>query len=266
MHTTQERARGGARWPASRPQVIRSRTLRRSPSRSTRRPACPPSGTHSVSPSSRWACGGPRRPSSRSTRRTASTAPGAPGRRVITGTRRSSARTARRRSPRRRRCGGSPRLLRRTPARGPGLAQWVLARSAGPDHPAHVSAGGRRPVRGGRLGAGLRDHRRGADRALLPDEALFYTSGRTSNEAAFLLQLFAREFGTNNLPDCSNMCHESSGSALTETIGVGKGSVSLEDLHQADLIIVAGQNPGTNHPGCSPPWRRRRRRARGSCR
>ncbi|MET8505744.1 FdhF/YdeP family oxidoreductase [Streptomyces sp. NPDC004787] len=81
-----------------------------------------------------------------------------------------------------------------------------------------------------------------------PDEALFYTSGRTSNEAAFLLQLFAREFGTNNLPDCSNMCHESSGSALTETIGVGKGSVSLEDLHRADLIVVAGQNPGTNHP------------------
>ncbi|MFD7531060.1 FdhF/YdeP family oxidoreductase [Streptomyces sp. NPDC059849] len=81
-----------------------------------------------------------------------------------------------------------------------------------------------------------------------PDEALFYTSGRTSNEAAFLLQLFAREFGTNNLPDCSNMCHESSGSALTETIGIGKGSVSLEDLHRADLIIVAGQNPGTNHP------------------
>ncbi|MER5554397.1 FdhF/YdeP family oxidoreductase [Streptomyces sp. NPDC002793] len=81
-----------------------------------------------------------------------------------------------------------------------------------------------------------------------PDEALFYTSGRTSNEAAFLLQLFAREYGTNNLPDCSNMCHESSGSALTETIGIGKGSVSLEDLHQADLIIVAGQNPGTNHP------------------
>ncbi|MEU3408980.1 FdhF/YdeP family oxidoreductase [Streptomyces sp. NPDC006670] len=81
-----------------------------------------------------------------------------------------------------------------------------------------------------------------------PDEAVFYTSGRTSNEAAFLFQLFAREFGTNNLPDCSNMCHESSGSALNETIGIGKGSVSLEDLHQADLIIVAGQNPGTNHP------------------
>ncbi|ANH91027.1 hypothetical protein A8713_07450 [Streptomyces sp. SAT1] len=81
-----------------------------------------------------------------------------------------------------------------------------------------------------------------------PDEAVFYTSGRTSNEAAFLYQLFARELGTNNLPDCSNMCHESSGSALSETIGVGKGSVLLEDLHQADLIIVAGQNPGTNHP------------------
>jgi molybdopterin-dependent oxidoreductase alpha subunit len=81
-----------------------------------------------------------------------------------------------------------------------------------------------------------------------PDEAVFYTSGRTSNEAAFLLQLFAREFGTNNLPDCSNMCHESSGSALTETLGVGKGSVLLEDLYRADLIIVAGQNPGTNHP------------------
>jgi molybdopterin-dependent oxidoreductase alpha subunit len=81
-----------------------------------------------------------------------------------------------------------------------------------------------------------------------PDEAVFYTSGRTSNEAAFLYQLFVREFGTNNLPDCSNMCHESSGSALTETLGVGKGSVLLDDLHQADLIVVAGQNPGTNHP------------------
>ncbi|KAA0932365.1 FdhF/YdeP family oxidoreductase [Streptomyces apricus] len=81
-----------------------------------------------------------------------------------------------------------------------------------------------------------------------PDEALFYTSGRTSNEAAFLYQLFAREFGTNNLPDCSNMCHESSGSALNETIGIGKGSVLLEDLYKADLIVVAGQNPGTNHP------------------
>jgi molybdopterin-dependent oxidoreductase alpha subunit len=81
-----------------------------------------------------------------------------------------------------------------------------------------------------------------------PDGAAFYTSGRTSNEAAFLYQLFARKLGTNNLPDCSNMCHESSGAALAETIGIGKGSVTLDDLQQADLIIVAGQNPGTNHP------------------
>jgi molybdopterin-dependent oxidoreductase alpha subunit len=81
-----------------------------------------------------------------------------------------------------------------------------------------------------------------------PDRAVFYTSGRTSNEAAFLYQLLVRGIGTNNLPDCSNMCHESSGSALTETIGIGKGTVSIEDIHQADLLIVAGQNPGTNHP------------------
>ncbi|MGW7054172.1 FdhF/YdeP family oxidoreductase [Streptomyces sp. NPDC054887] len=81
-----------------------------------------------------------------------------------------------------------------------------------------------------------------------PDGAAFYTSGRTSNEAAFAYQLMVRSLGTNNLPDCSNMCHESSGSALTETIGIGKGSVHLEDLHRADLILVVGQNPGTNHP------------------
>ena len=81
-----------------------------------------------------------------------------------------------------------------------------------------------------------------------PDEAIFYTSGRTSNEAAFLYQLFVREFGTNNLPDCSNMCHESSGVALTESLGIGKGSVKLEDFYEAELIIILGQNPGTNHP------------------
>ncbi|WP_299062313.1 FdhF/YdeP family oxidoreductase [uncultured Polaribacter sp.] len=80
------------------------------------------------------------------------------------------------------------------------------------------------------------------------DEAIFYTSGRTSNEAAFLYQLFVRQFGTNNLPDCSNMCHESSGAALTETLGIGKGSVTLDDFNHADLVIVIGQNPGTNHP------------------
>jgi molybdopterin-dependent oxidoreductase alpha subunit len=81
-----------------------------------------------------------------------------------------------------------------------------------------------------------------------PDEAIFYTSGRTSNEAAFLYQLFVRQFGTNNLPDCSNMCHESSGSAMGETIGVGKGTVTLEDFDMAQAIYVIGQNPGTNHP------------------
>ena len=81
-----------------------------------------------------------------------------------------------------------------------------------------------------------------------PDEALFYTSGRASNEAAFLYQLFVRQFGTNNLPDCSNMCHESSGSALIETIGVGKGTVTLNDFELAQAIFIIGQNPGTNHP------------------
>lgn len=81
-----------------------------------------------------------------------------------------------------------------------------------------------------------------------PDEAAFYTSGRASNEAAFAYQLFARAFGTNNLPDCSNMCHESTGVALAESIGIGKGSVSLNDVHHAELIVIAGQNPGTNHP------------------
>jgi len=81
-----------------------------------------------------------------------------------------------------------------------------------------------------------------------PDEALFYTSGRTSNEAAFLYQLFVREFGTNNLPDCSNLCHEASGVALGEQIGSGKGSVVLEDFEHADAIFIFGQNPGTNHP------------------
>jgi len=81
-----------------------------------------------------------------------------------------------------------------------------------------------------------------------PDEAVFYTSGRTTNEAAFLYQLFVREFGTANLPDCSNMCHEASGKALTETLGIGKGSVTLDDLYKAELILVVGQNPATNHP------------------
>lgn len=81
-----------------------------------------------------------------------------------------------------------------------------------------------------------------------PDEAIFYTSGRSSNEAAFLYGLFVRAFGTNNMPDCSNMCHESSGVALSETLGIGKGSVKLEDFENAEVITVIGQNPGTNHP------------------
>jgi len=81
-----------------------------------------------------------------------------------------------------------------------------------------------------------------------PDEAAFYTSGRTSNEASFVYQLFAKEYGTNNMPDCSNMCHETSGSALRPTIGIGKGTVTLEDFHDTDLIIIIGQNPGTNAP------------------
>ena len=81
-----------------------------------------------------------------------------------------------------------------------------------------------------------------------PDEAAFYTSGRTSNEAAFLYQLMVRGYGTNNLPDCSNMCHESSGWAMGQTIGIGKATVNFDDYAHADLIIVMGQNPGTNHP------------------
>ncbi len=93
-----------------------------------------------------------------------------------------------------------------------------------------------------------------------PDQAVFYTSGRTSNEAAFLYQLFVRELGTNNLPDCSNMCHESSGTGLSEQIGVGKGTVGLPDFALADLILVIGQNPGTNHPRMLTELERAKRR------
>ncbi len=81
-----------------------------------------------------------------------------------------------------------------------------------------------------------------------PGEAAFYTSGKVPNEPAFLFQLFAKQFGTNNLPDCSNMCHESSGAALSPTLGLGKGSVTLNDIHEAEVILIIGQNPGTNHP------------------
>lgn len=81
-----------------------------------------------------------------------------------------------------------------------------------------------------------------------PNDAIFYTSGRTSNEAAFLYQLFVREFGTNNFPDCSNMCHEPSGFGMRAAIGIGKGTVQLADFHVTDAIFIFGQNPGTNHP------------------
>ena len=81
-----------------------------------------------------------------------------------------------------------------------------------------------------------------------PNQAEFYTSGRASNEAAFMYQMFVRLFGTNNFPDCSNMCHEASGVALGQAIGIGKGTVRLEDFEDADAIFVVGQNPGTNHP------------------
>src|SRR6201982_4283379 len=81
-----------------------------------------------------------------------------------------------------------------------------------------------------------------------PDQSSCYTSGKTTNEPAFLLQLFARQLGTNNLPDCSNMCHESSGVAMVETLGIGKGTATLEDMESTDLIFIFGNNPGTNHP------------------
>jgi molybdopterin-dependent oxidoreductase alpha subunit len=81
-----------------------------------------------------------------------------------------------------------------------------------------------------------------------PDEAVFYTSGRTANETSFLYQLFAKEFGTNNMPDCSNMCHETSGTALLPTIGIGKGTVTLDDFYDTDVIVIIGHNPGTNAP------------------
>ncbi len=81
-----------------------------------------------------------------------------------------------------------------------------------------------------------------------PNEAEFYASGRASNEAAFLYQLMARRFGTNNFPDCSNMCHEPTSVGLPDSIGIGKGSVTLEDFDHADLILCFGHNPGTNHP------------------
>jgi molybdopterin-dependent oxidoreductase alpha subunit len=110
-------------------------------------------------------------------------------------------------------------------------------KAAGSDHYAPISW-----VDAFRLVA---DRLRGLDS---PDQAAFYTSGRTANETAFLYQLFVRAFGTNNLPDCSNMCHESTGTAMNATLGVGKSTIAYDDFAKADLVIVMGQNPGTNHP------------------
>ena len=87
-----------------------------------------------------------------------------------------------------------------------------------------------------------------------PNMAEFYTSGRASNEAAFLYQVFVREFGTNNFPDCSNMCHEATSVGLPDSIGVGKGTVTLEDFDHADLVFCMGHNPGTNHPRMPGAW------------
>src|SRR5262249_38472122 len=114
-------------------------------------------------------------------------------------------------------------------------------------HPMLLDEGGDRyaPVSWDRAFAILAEELRALDS---PDQAAFYTSGRTSNEAAFLLQLFARMFGTNNLPDCSNICHESSGRGLAASIGTGKGTVRLDDFERADAIFLLGQNPGSNHP------------------
>jgi molybdopterin-dependent oxidoreductase alpha subunit len=124
--------------------------------------------------------------------------------------------------------------------------QWLEAQGRLTE-PMWLPAGGERyePIGWDAAFARIADHLRAL---ATPDEAIFYTSGRTSNEAAFLWQLFARAFGTNNLPDCSNMCHESSGTGLTETIGEGKGTVGLADFELCDLILVLGQNPGSNHP------------------
>jgi molybdopterin-dependent oxidoreductase alpha subunit len=128
-----------------------------------------------------------------------------------------------------------------------GHDDWWLGQQGRLTHPMILDEGAThyRPIEWEDALRLIADELRGLDD---PDEAIFYTSGRTSNEAAFVYQLLVRGVGTNNLPDCSNMCHESSGSALTETLGIGKGTVSIEDIHDAELLIVAGQNPGTNHP------------------
>lgn len=128
-----------------------------------------------------------------------------------------------------------------------GLSDFEIGKKGRIAQPMYLSAGAThyQPISWDAAFAKVAEHLR---RLESPDEAVFYTSGRTSNEAAFLYQLFVRKFGTNNLPDCSNMCHESSGVALGESLGIGKGSVTLEDFYEAEVIVILGQNPGTNHP------------------
>ncbi len=130
------------------------------------------------------------------------------------------------------------------------IASWddrVIGKSGRLTHPMILDEGAThyRPIAWDEAFALIADELKALDS---PDQAIFYTSGRTSNEAAFLYQLFVRMLGTNNLPDCSNMCHESSGWAMGEAVGIGKGTVKLEDFGKADCILIIGQNPGTNHP------------------
>ena len=145
---------------------------------------------------------------------------------------------------------GRPRLLRRALARRPGRSHRLLAGPAGPAHRADVQAGRRRPTTSRSTGTGAfaLDRRAAALRCRPRTPRRSTPRAAPRNEAAFLYQLIVRRFGTNNLPDCSNMCHESSGAALAHSIGIGKGTVLLDDFDAADLIIVVGQNPGTNHP------------------
>ena len=128
-----------------------------------------------------------------------------------------------------------------------GLTDFEIGKSGRLAEPMYLPKGGThyQPIEWSEAFKKVGEHLNALDH---PDESAFYTSGRTTNEAAFLYQLFVREFGTANLPDCSNMCHEASGSALSETLGIGKGSVTLDDLYKAELVMVVGQNPATNHP------------------
>jgi len=127
------------------------------------------------------------------------------------------------------------------------LTDFEIGRKGRLTEPMYMPAGGThyQPITWDHAFQKIADHLNALES---PDEAVFYTSGRTSNETSFLYQLFAKEFGTNNMPDCSNMCHESSGTALMPTIGIGKGTVTLADFYDTDVIVIIGHNPGTNAP------------------